>query len=65
MLFKMDNNEVTGLVSVDSISVKLSTQSIMTFYVRNKLSVYGAIPDNAAWFWSYLEGRRQFVKLGI
>ena len=29
MLFKMDNNEVTGLVSVDSISVKLSTQSII------------------------------------
>ena len=50
-LFKMDNDEVTGLVIYHNLLLK-------------KLSVYGASQDSVAWFRSYLEERRQFVKLG-
>ena len=53
ILFKMDNDELMGLVFVDFHKV---------FYILDhnlllkKLSGYGASPDSAAWFQLYLEG---------
>ena len=61
ILFKMDNDEVTGLVYVD---FRKAFDVINHNLLLKKLSVYGASPDSVAWFRSYLEERRQFVKLG-
>ena len=61
ILFKMDNDEVTGLVFVD---FRKASDAIDRNLLLKKLSVYGASPDTVAWFRSYLEERRQFVKLG-
>ena len=60
-MFKMDNDDVTGLVFVDS---RKAFDVINQNLLLMKLSVYGASPDTVAWFRSYLEERRQFVKLG-
>ena len=57
----MDNDDVTGLVFVDS---RKAFDVINQNLLLMKLSVYGASPDTVAWFRSYLEERRQFVKLG-
>ena len=61
ILFKMDNDDVTGLVFVDS---RKAFDVINQNLLLMKLSVYGASPDTVALFRSYLEERRQFVKLG-
>ena len=61
ILFKMDNDEVTGLVFVD---FRKGFDVINHNLLLRKLSVYGASPDSVAWFRSYLEERRQFAKLG-
>ena len=61
ILFKLDNDEVTGLVFVD---FRKAFDVINHNLLLKKLSVYGASPDSVAWFRSYLEERRQFVKLG-
>ena len=58
----MDNDEVTGLVFVDFR--KAFNVIKHKLLLKKLLSVYGASPDSMAWFWSYLEERRQFVKLG-
>ena len=57
----MDNDEVTGLVFVD---FRKAFDVINHNLLLKKLSVFGASPDSVAWFRSYLEERRQFVKLG-
>ena len=61
ILFKMDNDEVTGLVFVD---FRKAFDVINHNLLLKKLSVYGASPHSVAWFRWYLEERRQFVKLG-
>ena len=61
ILFKLDNDEVKGLVFVD---FRKAFDVINHNLLLKKLSVYGASPDSVAWFRSYLEERRQFVKLG-
>ena len=61
ILFKMDKDEVTGLVFVDFCK---AFDVINHNLLLQKLSVYGASPDRVAWFRSYLEERRQFLKLG-
>ena len=58
ILFKLDNDEVTGLVFVD---FRKAFDVINHNLLLKKLSVYGASPDSVAWFRSYLEERRQFV----
>ena len=60
-MFKMDDDEVTGLVYVD---FRKAFEVIDLKLLLKNLSVYGASPDSVAWFRSYLEGRQQFVKLG-
>ena len=62
IFFKMDNDEVTGLVFVDF--KKKASKVINHNLLLKKLSVYGASPDRMAWFQLYLEGQQQFVKLG-
>ena len=57
----MDDDEVTGLVFVD---FRKAFDVINHNLLLKKLSVYGAKTDSVAWFRSYLEERRQFVKLG-
>ena len=61
ILFKMDNDEVTELVFVD---FRKEFDVISHNLLLKKLSVYGASPDSVAWFRSYLEERRQFLKQG-
>ena len=61
ILFKMENDEVTGLVYVD---FRKAFDVINHNLLLKKLSVYGASPDSVACFRSYLEERRQFMKLG-
>ena len=58
----MDNDEVTGLIFVDFR--KAFNVIKHKLLLKKLLSVYGASLDSMAWFWSYLEERRQFVKLG-
>ena len=57
----MDNDEITGLIFVD---FRKAFDVINHNLLLKKLSVYGASPDSVAWFRSYLEEPRQFVKLG-
>ena len=61
ILFKMDNDGVTGLVFVD---LRKAFDAINHNILLKKLSVYGASPDSVAWFRSYLEERRPFVEQG-
>ena len=61
ILFKVDNDELTRLVFVD---FHKAFDIIDHNLLLKKLSVYGASPDSVAWFQSYQEGWRQFVKLG-
>ena len=58
----MDNDEVKGLVFVDFR--KAFNVIKHKLLLKKLLSVYGASLDSMAWFWSYLEEWRQFVKLG-
>ena len=60
ILFKMDNDEVKGLVFVD---FRKAFDVINHNLLLKKLSVYDACPHSVAWFRWYLEERRQFVKL--
>ena len=53
--------KLTGLVFVD---FRKAFDVINHNPLLKKLSVYGVSPDNVAWFRSYLEERRHFVKLG-
>ena len=57
----MDNDEVMGLVFVDFCK---AFDEIDHKLLLKKLLLYGASPDGMALFGSYLEERRQFVKLG-
>ena len=51
ILFKMDKDEVTGLVFVD---FRKAFDVINLNLLLKKLSVYGASPDCGAWFRSYI-----------
>ena len=61
ILFNMDKDEITGLVFID---FRKAFDVIDHRLLLKKLSAYGASQKSVAWFQSYLEGRRQFVKLG-
>ena len=49
----MDNDELTGLVFVD---FHKAFDILDHNLLLKKLSVYGASPENVAWFQLYLEG---------
>ena len=53
ILFKMDNDELTGLVFVD---FHKAFDVLNHNLLLKKLSVYGACPNSVAWFQSYLAG---------
>ena len=61
ILLNMDKDEVTGLVFIDFRKV---FDVIDHELLLKKLAIYGVSSESVTWFRSYLEGRRQSVKLG-